>query len=77
MYMYLIYMYMHIYNIQIHVSVCVHTCYYVLIIPFSRCKHFISFVLLKFCFMREETQGSSLVNPLNNVFLKFMMHITF
>jgi hypothetical protein len=38
----------------------VHTCY----------------VLFKFCFTREGAQGSPLVNPLNNVFFKFMMQIT-
>jgi hypothetical protein len=34
------------------------------------------YVLFKFCFTREGTQGSPLVNPLNNVFFKFMMLIT-
>jgi len=34
------------------------------------------YVLFKFYFTREGTQGSPLVNPLNNVFLKFVMHIT-
>ena len=34
------------------------------------------YVLFKFCFVREGTQGSPLVNPLNNVFLKFMMQNT-
>ena len=56
----------------------VHTCY-VIIIPSSRCKHFVIFVLLRFCFMKEGTKGfriPPIVNPLNNVFLKVMMQIT-
>ena len=76
MYMYLIYMYMHIYNIQIHVSVC--KCVIRTWVPHavntaSRCKHLVIFVLLRFCFMREGTQGfrvPPIVNPLNNGFLK-------
>ena len=34
------------------------------------------YVLFKFCFTREDTQGPPLVNPLNNVIFKFMMQIT-
>ena len=76
MYMYLIYMYMHIYNIQIHVSVCkyvIRTWGPHAVNTASRCKHLVIFVLLRFCFMREGTQGfrvPPIVNPLNNGFLK-------
>jgi hypothetical protein len=31
------------------------------------------YVLFKFCFTREGAHGPPLVNPLNNVFFKFMM----
>ena len=46
--------------------------YYILAAVFASCFY----VLFKFRFVREGTHGSPLVNPLNKVFLKFMMQIT-
>ena len=59
--------------------VCMYHTYYVLInppMPYITSSPLCLLRVFTSCLKREGTQGSPLVNPLNNVFFKFMMQIT-